>query len=88
MTSTDKGTRTVELAYPLDVDGTRHEPDSTVELPAEKARLLVQDGRARWADNTPAQPGPAEAKPAAGPAPTPTRPAEATAAPTATTEGK
>lgn len=47
---TDNPTRTVELAYPLDHDGVRYDPDARVELPADKARQLVNDGRARWAD--------------------------------------
>jgi hypothetical protein len=57
---TDNQTRTVELAYPLDYDGTRYEPDATVTLPADKARQLVTDGRARW----PRQPVTATTQPA------------------------
>lgn len=53
MSSPDGGPkRAVVLAYPLELDGKKHDPDSTVELPAEDARQLVQDGRARWSESS------------------------------------
>lgn len=53
--------RSVELAYPLEHEGVRHEPDAVVELPAHKAKQLVTDGRARW----PGSPPPAAPAPVA-----------------------
>jgi hypothetical protein len=45
----------VTLAYPYtDGDGTTHEPDTTLELDDVQAKRLVQDGKARPADE-PAQ---------------------------------
>lgn len=55
----DVPTRAVELAYPLDLDGTVHEAGATVTLRADpgnegfatpNARQLVRDGRARYVD--------------------------------------
>lgn len=38
----------ITLAYPwTDGDGTRHEPDTTLELDDLTAKQLVQDGKAR-----------------------------------------
>lgn len=51
MTVPDGPTRAVELAYPLERDGVRYAPDSTVELPTDEAKQLVRDGRARWSTN-------------------------------------
>lgn len=58
MTSSAPKPVRVELAYPLDYNGQRYEPDAVVELPNDKAMQLVQDGRARWA----AQDAPAPAQ--------------------------
>jgi hypothetical protein len=43
----------VELAYPLEHDGTTHNPDTTIDLPDTYAAQLVREGRARW-PNAPA----------------------------------
>lgn len=49
MTSPEAGpVKAVELAYPLEREGVRHECDAVVELPADEATQLVRDGRARW----------------------------------------
>lgn len=53
-------TAQVELAYPMDIDGTRYDADAVVTVPlhhhdryaAVNATQLVADGRARW--HTPA----------------------------------
>lgn len=52
MTDPSSQTRSVELAYPLERNGTRYVPDSTVTLPVEEAKQLVRDGRARWVADT------------------------------------
>lgn len=55
----DVPTRAVELAHPLELDGTTHQPGVVVRLRADQgnepfstpnARQLVRDGRARYAD--------------------------------------
>jgi hypothetical protein len=48
MTDPNRPTRSVVLAYPLELDGVQHEPDQTVDLPADEAKQLVRDGRARF----------------------------------------
>jgi hypothetical protein len=40
----------VELAYPLEHEGTNHRADSTVSLPESLATELVTYGRARYPD--------------------------------------
>jgi len=45
---TGQPTRRVELASPRTINGTDYPPDAVVTLPAEEARRLVRDGRARW----------------------------------------
>lgn len=56
----DVPTRAVELAHPLELDGTTHQPGAVVHLRADQgnepfstpnARQLVRDGRARYADD-------------------------------------
>lgn len=47
--------RQVVLAYPREINGKLHDPDSTVELPAQGfdgAKQLVREGRARWPEGT------------------------------------
>lgn len=62
--------RTVELAYPLEHDGDRYEPDATVDLPVDQAKQLVRDGRARWpGEPTAASPQSASTKDKAAGAP-------------------
>lgn len=51
MTDPNSQTRSVELAYHLERNGTRFEPNSTVTLPINEAKQLVRDGRARWVTN-------------------------------------
>lgn len=42
----------VTLAYPLERDGKKHRPDTTISLPDAEADRLVFDGLARAADKT------------------------------------